>query len=495
MANKKRRFGKRLSETKLAGKFNKFMRKEKRKKYRRTLIFCICGGIILACLFTMKSLYSHYYQSSAHVSFVFPEISSGKYPDSTRFSPYDLIDTERVEEALEIFQEEGLYTQFTADEIAEQLDVYTYLENPVNATVNYMRTEGNDYSYYSSEYLVFYSQPFKFVPNMPRKGFGFAEQDYSSKFLETLMEVNMKYIKSNHTRVGSFYTLTDLKNMRAEELQGYDYSEKVAMYSSRLGYTIDYLQMFIDEASGFTSPTSGLSFIDVKNAFQTIQSEKLNTLSSFINASNLTTDIRQRKNKMQITIESNNLEFLKKSDEAEVNRYAQQNYDHTFTENLIIVSENEENGLYQARPKTAYDTVVQQRIAAENAKVEYDVAIKQDTVDLAKYEQVSTTTEEYKQLCERADELVEEFTDQYNSVLEEANLLVEEYVNYRTNSIFTDEIKHENALDIEFLIKFAASFVFGFILTFVIEVIAGINSFQRIERRREKNVKKVIREK
>ena len=65
--------------------------------------------------------------------------------------------------------------------------------------------------------------------------------------------------------------------------------------------------------------------------------------------------LEQFKNRNHVLIENDTLSMLKQQDEALLSKTAMEEYDHTFTENIIIVSENEENGLYQARPKTGYD--------------------------------------------------------------------------------------------------------------------------------------------
>lgn len=480
---------KRKGNNKLLRGLHKQFRGAKRNRYRKLIAFCLIGGIIFSSLFAIKNLYANYYLSSAHLSFVFPEISMGKYPDGTRFSAYDLINRDRVSKALDALQEQGIYTQFEPEDILAHLNVYNYLERSVQSTVNYMRTQGSDYSYYGSEYEIYFAQPLKLQLSQPKTLFGLLEQDYSEVFLEELMRVNADYIKENHAGGSSFGNLIAVGDM-----EGYDYTEKVAVYESRISFALDYLTAQNTESNGFVSPKNNLGFFDLKNAFQVLRDEKLNQVSSFINSSHLTSNITLLSNKMKIAIESNTTEYLKKSDEMQINEYAQTNYDHTFTENLIVVSANEENGLYQARPKTAYDTVVQQLLAAEGDAAEYNVAIRQDNDDLYEYSLVATTTDEYARLCGKAETLLSEFDKEYNELIQTASVTIDDYINHRNNDIFSADISHVSLVNTSLLIKLAVVFVLGAAAALVFYIITGASSLRRIEKHRKDVVRKVTKD-
>lgn len=475
---------------KLVRGINKQMRTAKRNRYRRLIAFCLIGGIIVSGIFAIKNLYSNFYLSSAHLSFVFPEISLGKYPDGTRFSSYDLINKDRVGEALESLHEQGIYTQYEPEDLLEHINVYNYLEKSMQTTVNYMRTQGSDYSYYGSEYEIYFAQPLKFSITRPQSLFGLLEGDHSAKFLEELMEKNSEFIKENHAGGNGFHNLVTVENMK-----DYDYSEKVAVYDSKLNFALNYLTAQNTDSNGFVSPKNNLGFFDLKNAFQVLRDEKLNQLSSFINSSHLTSNINLLSNKMKIAIESNTTEYLKKSDEMQINKYAQMNYDHTFTENLIVISANEDNGLYQARPKTAYDTVVQQLLTAEGDAAEYSVAIREDNNDLYEYSLVTTTTDEYARLCDKAETLITEFDKEYHELMNTASVTIDDYINHRNNDIFSKDINHISLINSSFLMKLAIAFAFGAGAALILYIIVGASAIRRIEKHREEVVKKVAEDK
>ena len=475
---------------KLVRGINKQMRTAKRNRYRRLIAFCLIGGIIVSGVFAIKNLYSNFYLSSAHLSFVFPEISLGKYPDGTRFSSYDLINKDRVGEALESLQEQGIYTQYEPEDLLEHINVYNYLEKSMQTTVNYMRTQGSDYSYYGSEYEIYFAQPLKFSITRPQSLFGLLEGDHSAEFLEELMKKNAEFIKENHAGGNGFINLVTV-----EDMSDYDYSEKVAVYDSKLNFALNYLTAQNTDSNGFVSPKNNLGFFDLKNAFQVLRDEKLNQLSSFINSSHLTSNINLLSNKMKIAIESNTTEYLKKSDEMQINKYAQMNYDHTFTENLIVVSANEDNGLYQARPKTAYDTVVQQLLTAEGDAAEYSVAIREDNNDLYEYSLVTTTTDEYARLCDKAETLITEFDKEYHELMNTASVTIDDYINHRNNDIFSKDINHISLINSSFLMKLAIAFALGAGAALILYIIVGASAIRRIEKHREEVVKKVAEDK
>ena len=278
-------------------------------------------------------------------------------------------------------------------------------------------------------------------------------------------------------------------------MKDYDYSEKVAVYDSKLNFALNYLTAQNTDSNGFVSPKNNLGFFDLKNAFQVLRDEKLNQLSSFINSSHLTSNINLLSNKMKIAIESNTTEYLKKSDEMQINKYAQMNYDHTFTENLIVISANEDNGLYQARPKTAYDTVVQQLLTAEGDAAEYSVAIREDNNDLYEYSLVTTTTDEYARLCDKAETLITEFDKEYHELMNTASVTIDDYINHRNNDIFSKDINHISLINSSFLMKLAIAFAFGAGAALILYIIVGASAIRRIEKHREEVVKKVAEDK
>lgn len=409
-------------------KENKSPKKEKwfLKKNRytlRQLLFCaVIAGVVLTGVYMAKTWCGNYFRAGIHISLVYPEIADGKYPDGKRFSQYDLISEERISEALEKLSAQGIYSDYTVEDIKENLRVYNYLVNPVQAKVEDARSMGEDFTYCSNEYLIYFSQPMKLNFSSLGTVFGLFRPNNSQEFMQALIESNESAITVNHDGdAQAFLTLADV-----EEVREYDFEETVDLYELKIGQIIDYLNNKKNESNAFVSKTTGMSFGDVITSYEMLRDSDLHQISSFVGSSYLTDNVSMLINKKKTMIEDNNIDYNKALDYLYINNYAMVAYDHTFTENLIVVAANESDGLYQARPKTAYDTVVQQKIEAETKTNEFLVANQQLQRDIDNYSMV-VVSEDYTRLCQKADEMIGTFTRKYKEITEKANKTVNDY--------------------------------------------------------------------
>lgn len=427
--------------------------------YKRVAALMILGGILASLCYTVKYQYVEYAVSRAHVSMVYPEIANSEYPDGSRFTYYDLISIDRLNEALEIMQERGKYENFTAQQLQDQFYVYSYLEESVRSNVSYMRSEGNDYSYVANEYLLSFVQPHDYKnKNWLKKIF---TPDDSSEFLTVLMEVNNRWLSENFGGFGGFSQITEL-----EDMSGYDYDEKIAVYKTKIVTIIDYLDALNNNSSGY-STESGTTFQDLIGSYKMLSSEKLDPIANFIDSSGLTADLEMMTNKLNINLETSLLNYNKLDDEALINNYAKTAYDHTFTENLIVVAYDDADGLYQARPKTAFDTVVEQYHDSKNAAVEEKVKIQELEADKANYSAITALSEEYLRLCAKCEELQAEFEQEYLTLGEKAKAVVSEYLSDSNEGYLKSKVSKKELFPQDFLLKLGISFVLGAMLIFI----------------------------
>ena len=157
-----------------------------------------------------------------------------------------------------------------------------------------------------------------------------------------------------------------------------------------------------------------------------------------------------------------------------INKNAQSKYDHTFTENLIVVTINEENGLYQARPKTAFDKVVSQGLEANNNVQEYGKELRALNNELTGLAYAQSNTAEYTRLCEKCDQLISQFETEYQNVTEIAKKIVQEY-NESTNKAFVKSVNTgKDLISVDFLINAAVLFALGMAIVFVCYVAADV---------------------
>lgn len=430
------------------------------KDFYKITALMAAGGIFASICYTVKYQYIEYAVSKAHVSLVYPEIADGMYPDGSRFTYYDLISKDRVQETLDIMQSRGKYQYFTADQLCEQFYVYSNLEESVKNNVSAIRSAGNDYSYVANEYLITFVQPHDYGnPNFMKKIF---TKNYSDEFLTELINVDKKYIQEHCGGSGGFTLMTDIDN-----IDSYDYAEKVSIYKTRISSIVSYLNTLNESSGGYTSPTTGKSLKDIINLYKILFSERLDQIENFVDVSGLTADREVITNKIDINIENNLLQYNKFNDAAQINSFAKNKYDHTFTENLIVVATSEDNGLYQARPKTAFDTVVDQFHSAYNNAVEYKAALTELNADRNIYNSQTYTEDEYTRLTEKCNAMQKSFDDDYNSLCETAKTTVADYLSAKNKNYITSKVERKEKINTKFLIKCMISFILGAMLVFI----------------------------
>ena len=250
----------------------------------------------------------------------------------------------------------------------------------------------------------------------------------------------------------------------------YDYSEEVGVYKTKINNIISYLKYLDKQQPDFVSETTGLTLNDLKGKYTFLISNALDGINNFVESSGISKDLEQTTNKINVNIENNRLKFNKEFSKVEINKFAMHNYDQTFTENLINVIQNENYGLYQARPKTAFDTVSRQKYEAYESVSEYDTKIHIFENELDIYANVITTPEEHTRLTQKCESLIAAFKDEYASLTETANEVIEEYFNSTNENYITAKITRKGLINKKAIVKSGIAIGIGALLAFVIVV-------------------------
>lgn len=428
----------------------------------------VCVGGILALLVLARGIYSSAYYDAVHFSFVYPGIENGQYPDGERFMMYDFLDNDVVSDALSEMHKKGWYIDVTLSDVQQNLSVHTYLTNPVQGKVESSIASGKDFSYYSNEYVIGFSQPNHIRLREVGSFFGIFQPDRSREFLNELMRSYIKHFTTNHTDSGqAFMNLTESLNE-----DHYDYTDITDFYTMKVQACLDYLIEKDAEGKAYVAKSTGLSFKDLVTSYQTLMDTDLHNLRSYVKSSRLSRDMWQLINRYNVITERYTLSRLKKLDEAAINKTAMLEYDHTFTENIIIVSENEENGLYQARPKTGYDTVTQQTLSASTEAASDEENINETTRELGEYLAASENTEEYYRMFTVANQMVEDFSVKYESLREKAVATIDEYLQYVNGNYLKTSADHPGLISVNLLIKTGIMFLAGAFLVLLL-IFAG----------------------
>lgn len=447
--------------------------------WKMTIAFALIAGIVSGALYTAFELYQNFATSYANVSLVYPEIANGKYPDSSRFATYDLVSDDLIQEALNVMQAKGIYTNFTAEQLADHFDVYTYADGSVADDVTTLRSEGNNYSFLANEYRITFVQPhdysfdhIKDILNTP---------DHSSLFLEALMQSEQRYFHDYYGGINGFSEMLNPGN-----LDNLDYSEKVSAYKTNINIVLRYLKNLNANSGGFVSTSTGKSLMDIISHYEVLFGERLNQISNFIKSSGVTRDLETLLNKLNIQLEKNMLRYNVLLDKVDINRFAMNTYDHTFTENLIIVATSDRSGLYQARPKTAFDTVVDQYNDAVDESINYLATINDIDRDIDLFSSVSHNTAEYKRLMVKCEELLTAFEEDYNALKTVAIDTVREYLASANENYITYEIDQASLITIDLLAKACVVALLAATVVFILYVAATVVSNRNKVRRKRK---------
>ena len=437
--------------------------KSKAEKFKKLIAFMLALGVFVSALYFVKYIYVEYAVSRAHVVLNYPEIAESKYPDGSRFTYYDFTCDENLEDALEIMRSRGKYLYFTVDDIRDNFYIYSYLDGSAVSSVSTARSEGNDFSYVANEYKITFVQPHDYKnPNIFKKVFS---RNDSAEFLQVLVDVNKAKIAQDAGGINGFKTLA-----AAVSEENYDYSEEVNIYKTKISNIIAYLNQLEKQQSGFVSEKHGLTLSDLKGKYNFLISNNLDGINNFVESSGISKDIGQMSNKINVNIENYTVKYNKAFSKVETNNFAMKNYDQTFTENLINVIQNEEYGLYQARPKTAFDTVSRQKHESDESVSEYGSKISIFAKELGIYDNVITTPDEHSRLITKCDGLIADFEKEYTKLSTLANEVVEEYYNSVNEEFISAKVTAKGFISKNLIVKMGVAFLLGMVLAFVIAV-------------------------
>ncbi len=487
------------------------------RKFRKFISLMLVGGILASAAGLFATTYNDYASSGAHVMLTYPEIAQSQYPDGSRFTYYDFVSLDRLQEALAVMQADGKYENYTVDDIKDSFQVRSYLDASASNDVTLARLEGNDFSYVANEYKITFTQPHDYGnPNILKK---IASPNYSEEFLKVLVDINKKHIAETKSGKVGFDVITELGDM-----SGYDYDEKTEIYKARINAIVSYLEELENTAPDFVSKEHKMSLKDVAGKYELLITNKLDGISDFIDSSGISRNTEVAINKLNVNLENNTLKHNKYLSEAEITRYAMQNYDQTFTENLINVVRDEAQGLYQARPKTAFDKVVTRNNEAEENVSQFGESIYNTRLELERFKSSVATVapektedagdtaedaedteaaaepqkispEELTRLAEKCDTLFAELDKEYNELTKTARYVVDDCLNTTNERFMTVDIERNSIFNASLATQLLIMFFAGAVLMFVLCMIFSILADSAELRRKHKLLKKISEEK
>lgn len=412
----------------------------------RRKVALLAGVLAIYLAICLTPLSDSTYQ--VRISLVYPGAENGLYPDGQRLLREDLIADERIEEALEAMREKGWYTDITARQIKNNLSVREYLSNPVQDKVESLLEEGREYTYYNNEFILSFTQPTVLRIKDASSLFGLLRPDRSKEFVEELIRsVNNSFLKE-HTEGNVFAEFADYLVVGDA-----DYGDLVSAYTDKATLCMNYLNKKKAADSTFVSTQTGMSFEDLVTGYQSLLDVQIAHLLEYSTSEKVTSSLQEMINRLEVEIEDKELIENKKQDEYEIAHTAMIEYDHTFSENIIIVSVNEENGLYQARPKTAYDTVTQQALDAGVAASTAGNIADNNKLLIDEYSASMGNGQDVMAKLKIADGMVEEIIAEYDRLTELSTATITEYLNKLNSSYIQTSAIEQSGMGLTDLIK------------------------------------------
>lgn len=464
---------------------NSFIKNLKRTLYknsasrvRKTISVMIIAGLIVSLAWLARYIYLGYAESSANIVLSYPEIALSSMPDNSRFTYYDLISYDNINKALDAMHEEGLYEHFTADDLDDCFFLYSKLEDSAADSVAASRNDGNVFGFVANTYKLTFVQPHDYENESILKKF--FTPDESDLFLKALIEANRVNIAEKAGGINAFKDI-----VRVDNADSYDYSEKIKIYRAKIREIKQYISYINKQKSDFISRKHNLTLKDIESRYDFLLSSDLDSISNFIESSVLSKDIDLAVNKLNVNIENNTLKYNKLVDRAAINAYAMANYDQTFTENLISVVRDETYGLYQARPKTAFDRVVERKHDADEDAADYGAKLMLLWADHEKYVSKTEEDAEYNGQREKCEKLIESFEEKYEELSGIAAEVITEYLNESNERYITATIEKRNIINrslfVRFFIVFLAAAVVALFLHILVREIIDSKNLKKKE--------------
>lgn len=451
----------------------------KTTKFKKIISFMIVVGILCSGLYVCTFVYQEYAASRASIVLTFPQIAQSEYPDGSRFTYYDFISDQNLQAALDMMQAEGKYKNFTVDDLRDKFYIYSSMSSSARQSVSMARSEGNDFTYVANEYKITFIQPHDYKKEDVLERF--IGPDYSSDFLNALIEVNRIRLAEELGGINSFENLT-----KVTDDANYDYSEELNVYRAKINAIRSYLKYLNKQDPDFIYTDGKLSLSDIEGQYDFLITNSLDGISNFVESSGISKDVELASNKLNVNIENNTLKYNKYLDRSQNNQYAMTNYDQTFTENLINVVQNDAYGLYQARPKTAFDTVVVQKHEADEGIVEYGAKISQYQNELDIYNTIEQTPEEHDRLINKCNKLMAQFKEDYQTLSENACKVVTAYFNDKNENFIVAKVATRKVLSRSLIMNTGIVFLLAAISAFAVAVaMTSVSDSKKLNRKRK----------
>lgn len=441
--------------------------------------FFVTTAILLVVLFLGYSFYMTFFSQSMVISFIYPNSEKGQYPDGTRLNIYDIISDRVIADAVYEYNKASGSEDLTIQDIKSSVSVTEYVSPSLQDKIQAARSSGQDYVYFANEFYVKCAPVNRLDFKDYRHLFGLLPKADNRIFAQKLYESYLYYFMNEHTEMNIIPRMTMNINY-----DNYDYLEIADVFENNVSMNINYLEAKNSQNGSFVSKRTGMTFNDLIVELKGMQNLQIQNLKAFVSSSKLAKNPGEFVNKLKAENESATVEYNKLKGESEVSKTAMDQYDHTFEENIVITGIDDEMGLYQARPKTAYDTVTKRALdkGVEAQNILKDIEENNRLIEI--YQSSNLTNEERQRLSAVADSMIAEIRDLNGELVEKANMTVEDFLQEKSSDYIRGKNSGRNYLSVHVLIRCVMMFCLGMVLALILALAKDFYSRSRQAYRR-----------
>jgi len=380
---------------------------------------------------------------SVTVNFSFDGVESGHDPLGNKFHVDEVVDKSAVEKAV---SELGIENA-DIKAICSSISIRGNIPNDViDRIINYTSIyEGNDVNtiqkiqdttYYPTQYTITmdcYKLDMKF-----------------KDCVALLNNVTEKYKSTFSEKYG--YKESLAKAVLSFDYNEYDYIDSIDVLDSSLESLESYInELASKDSTRFRSEQTGYTFSDLVKSIETIRTEDLGIISSYITLYNMTKDKENLITNYEYRIEE--YERQKKINEEKLNSLT--NILEVYEKNSILIFSNATSGTDAALNQSSdtYDKLIEQQVLTET-----EISRYQQEIDKYNKRIKSLNSDKNKGSVETLEKEFEDINNKVNTFLETVQTTVCEYY---------DDVAFKNAYEV---LTPATSSTFSIILTSVKEV-------------------------
>lgn len=340
------------------------------KNIKRLFLLWLVLAIVVGILASVKVYVSSSSNGSvsALVNFSFDGIEEGLDPSGNKFDIYEMKNSDNIKSALE---KSGLdSSDENILEIKNNISIDgTVPDNIIDEITHYDSIVGSDgINSYTTIKDTSYN-PTQFVINFKYRNAGLSKKE-GADLINNVVDEYKTYFYNTYG-----YNKSIEESLLSIDYEDYDYSEAVDIIDSSLNSMKVYVDSLAkNDNTRFVSSQTGYSFSDISDAIDTLRSENVGWISSYIVSNNITKNKNDLINYYQFKIDD--LTRVKQSYQEQLNNVTDAITKYKKTNTVVLGVGNDSQEYNYSQPSDEYDELVKKKVTYQTNISNSDEKIK-----------------------------------------------------------------------------------------------------------------------